>query len=104
MTSQKYHAQPTTVDGIRFASKKEARRWQELQLLVRGGIIKKLVRQPSFEIVVNGHAICRYIADFSYVDRDGVGHVEDVKGVRTPVYRLKAKLVRAVYNIIIEEI
>jgi hypothetical protein len=57
-----------------------------------------------FPLVVNGVIVAQYRADFSYVDADGVRHVEDVKGVRTSTYRLKAKMVRAIYGIEIEEV
>jgi len=44
-----------------------------------------------------------YRADFTYVNEDGQPIVEDVKGFRTPVYRLKKKLMRALYGIEILE-
>lgn len=101
----KYAAIPTVVDGIRFASKREARRYAELRLLERGGEIANLELQPFFPCVVNGKSVCTYIADFAYLSRGGVRVVEDVKGVKTPVYRLKKKLVEALYaNIQIVEV
>lgn len=101
----KYRNVKTTVDGIVFDSAKEARRWGELQLRERAGEIRFLRRQPRFPIAVNGVPICAYVADFAYVqEADDVQVIEDVKGVRTAVYRLKAKLMAAVHNIIIKEV
>ena len=93
----KYKAIPTAVDGIIFASKKEAARYGELKLLERAGIIKDLTLQPRYPIVFEGKLICTYIADFSYTDLSKRFVVEDVKGMKTPAYRLKKKLVEARY-------
>jgi len=99
----KYGAIRTTVDGITFASKAEAARYKELCLLLRGGEISDLQLQPRFPLVVNGVKCGTYVADFQYVS-GGSTHVEDVKGVSTPVYALKKKLVKAIHGIDIEEI
>ena len=48
----KYRAKPTTVDGVRFASKKESRRYAELKLLEKAGEIRGLEIQPSFDLLV----------------------------------------------------
>jgi hypothetical protein len=98
----KYGNKPTVVDGIKFSSKKEASRYGQLKLLQRGGKISELRLQPKFDIVVCGAKICRYIADFTYVE-NGLVIVEDVKGKPTPVYRLKKKLMKAVFKIDIRE-
>jgi len=95
----KYKAKPTTIDGVRFPSKKEARRYSQLKLLLAAGQIKNLELQPQYPIHVAGSKICTYIADFRYIDRSGVTIVEDVKGVETPVFRLKKKLVEAIYGL-----
>ena len=100
----KYGSQPTVVDGIRFASKKEARRYGELVLLQKAGHISDLACQPKLDCVVNGQLVCSYIADFRYVNRkngikDHIYVYEDVKGFKTQVYRLKRKLVKAVTGI-----
>ena len=104
----KYGAKPTTVDGIRFASQKEAHRYTELRLLERSGGIRGLELQPEFPLYVwdtvhkTATHIGRYVADFRYVlNEEDV--IEDVKGVRTPVYRLKKKMVEAQYGISIRE-
>jgi hypothetical protein len=101
----KYHAKPTVVDGIKFASKAEARRYGELTLLERVGKIKDIVLQPRVPIDVNGVRIGTYVADFMYVDVEtGETVYEDVKGVKTPVYNLKKRLVAAIHGIKIKEV
>lgn len=104
-SQNKYNAKPTVIDGIRFASRAEAKRYEELALLERHGLITQLGIHPSFAIDVLGERICVYVADFSYVEVNGRPFVvEDVKGVRTPIYLLKKKLMRAVHGIEITEI
>jgi hypothetical protein len=90
------------VDGVTFASKAEARRYQELKLLERTGVIANLTMQPVFHLVVNGHKIGKYIADFQYYE-NGIIITEDVKGMKTPVYNLKKKLVKALFDVDILE-
>lgn len=94
----KYNAQAVVVDGVRFASKAEGARYVILRNKLRNGDIYDLKTHPRFPITVNDEHICDYEADFSYLRR-GVGRrtVEDVKGVKTPVFRLKWKLVQAIY-------
>lgn len=98
----KYHAVKTTIDGIVFDSKAEAARYNTLKLLERNGDIKLLVIHPVYPLTVNGQKIGKYIADFSYYE-NGRHIVEDVKGVKTPIYRLKKKLVKALYGVDILE-
>lgn len=100
----KYKAVKTEVDGIRFASKKEAARYCELKMLAKGGCIRGLRLQPEFEIQPsykkNGKTVRKivYKADFQYFDlQSRKWIVEDVKGVKTPVYKLKKKLVEYKY-------
>jgi hypothetical protein len=101
----KYKAVKTTVDGIVFDSKKEAKRYQELKILQKAGIISGLRLQPEYEVSLMGQKICKYRGDFWYVDTKTEGAViEDVKGMKTPVYRLKKKLVEAYYGIKIIEV
>jgi hypothetical protein len=102
-SSHKYRAIPTEVDGIRFPSKKQAVRYQELKISERAGIIRELKLEVPYELNVNGIKICKYVADFTYRSQDGRLVVEDTKGVRTPAYKLKAKLMLACLNIRIIE-
>lgn len=94
----KFGAVTTVVDGVKFASKKEAKRYSELRLLERAGEIAALILQPKLYVTINNILVCTYIADFGYL-KDGQSITEDCKGVRTPVYRLKKKLVKALYGV-----
>lgn len=103
----KYHNQKTkTIDGIEHDSKKEAARWSELLLLQRAGEIANLRRQVTFELIPKqeGERACNYIADFVYLDKTGKTIVEDAKGVRTDVYKIKKKLMLWRYDIRIKEV
>lgn len=100
----KYRAKRTVVDGISFDSKREAQRYQELRLMERAGEIRGLRRQVPFPIEINGLLITTYMADFVYrVPGAEVDTIEDAKGVRTKEYRLKKRMVRAVYGRDIKE-
>ena len=102
----KYNVSPKvdrTVDGITFASKKEAKRYKQLKVLEDEGKIRSLEIQPKFKITVKRKHICYYYADFKY-KRGRRTIIEDVKGFKTDVYKLKKKLVEALYNIRITEI
>lgn len=94
----------TVVDGIKFDSKKEAKRYGELILMQRSKQIYGLKTQVKYDIVINDVKVCRYIADFTYkcANADTIT-VEDCKGFRTSIYRLKKKLMKAVYGITILE-
>lgn len=110
----KFNAKRTEVDGIVFASQKEARRYQELKLLEKAGEIHNIVLQPSYPCEVLGvesRPIGVYRADFSYCEcRRGekcertCEVVEDVKGFRTPLYRWKKRHVEQQYGIQIREV
>lgn len=101
-TYGKYSNKPTEVDGHTFPSKREANRYKELKLLERAGEISDLNLQVRYPLCVNAHLVCTYVADFTYVEGGRVV-VEDCKGCRTDVYKLKRKLMLAVYDIAIRE-
>lgn len=104
MAYSKYHARKVEVDGITFHSKAEANRYLELKLLEKTGEIANLLLQPKYPLVVNRKRVGTYIGDFYYHDcKSGAEVLEDVKGVRTAVYQLKKKLVKALYGIDILE-
>ena len=126
MKRSKYGNRKTVVNGIEFDSRKEAQRYQELRLLERAGKISGLrlqvkyvliptQRAASFEVYKAGpqkgrrkpgkvlENECAYIADFVYI-QDGSEIVEDAKGVRTAVYRIKRKLMLERYGIQIKEV
>ena len=106
MPRNKYRAVKTEVDGITFDSKAEAKRYVELKLLEKQGLIQNLELQPKFDCVVNDTKVCTYRADFRYLDPSKEGShgqagctvVEDVKGYRTAVYKLKKRLVEALFR------
>ena len=102
-TYSKYKARRTEVDGIVFDSAAESRRYSELLLLQRDGAIRNLELQVPLKFYVKDKPIFRWISDFAYFE--GSERVfEDVKGFRTPVYKLKAKLISAQYGITIREV
>ena len=102
----KYDAQKTTVDNIRFHSKKEANRYGELKMLQLAGAIRGLELQVKYPLIVHNHLICSYVADFRYdehLNGSWLRVVEDTKGYRTREYRLKKKLMLAIHGIEIRE-
>lgn len=108
----KYKAVRTTVDGKTFASKKEAARYQELRLLEKAGKIDNLQTQVRYTLIPKdemGRAI-EYRADFGYYEL-GAGAcpdlwywvVEDCKGYRTDVYKLKRRMLFKEMGLVIRE-
>ena len=98
-----------------YDSKKEYYRNNELKLLQRAGEITSLQEQVTYELVpsqwevVDGKKRCvehavKYIADFQYTDKAGNTVVEDTKGFKTEVYRIKKKLMLYVHGIKIKEV
>ena len=102
----KYGNTKVEIDGVPFDSKREAARWRELRLLERAGEISDLRRQVRYELVpkLPGERPVDYIADFVYRDSGGNEVVEDVKGVRTPAYVIKRKLMLWRHGIRIREV
>lgn len=101
----KYGNKKVIVDGHKFDSQKEASRYKELKLMERAGVIKNLELQPKFELIPTirtEHETLRktvYKADFRYVDTKTKGVVvEDVKGFKTDVYKLKKKMLLHKYQ------
>jgi len=103
----KYGNRRTEVNGILFDSAREAARWSELTMMENAGLIRYLKRQVSFPLIVNDEQVAQYRADFTYSELAPCGEwvevVEDVKGVRTPLYKLKFALMRACLGITIRE-
>jgi hypothetical protein len=113
----KYHAIPVHIDGVRFASKREAARFLELRLWQKAGQITDLECQPVFPLHVmelwrSGSPIVittigKFTADFRYLHW-GTGEivVEDVKSkaTRTEAYRLRKKMAEAIHGITITEV
>ena len=108
----KYNSRKTVIDDITFDSKKEAKRYVELKKKQEEGEITDLRLQvpfelvPSFTIEIDGkkrkRRNIRYIADFTYYE-NGQKVVEDVKGRKTEIYKLKKKLFEYKYKVTIKE-
>jgi hypothetical protein len=83
-------------NGEKFDSKREFNRHLLLVELQRDGLIAELERQPKFDLFVNGKKVCRYIGDWSYIERGRVV-VEDAKGHQTKEFKIKWKLAQALH-------
>lgn len=118
----KYSADKVVIDGIEFASKREARRYQDLRLLAKAGEITDLRMQVKYQLIpaqrepdtigpkggrkpgkLIEHEVS-YVADFVYKDKDGNEIVEDTKGFRTKDYVIKRKLALYLLGIRIREV
>lgn len=105
----KYRNTKTVVAGVTFDSRREAARWQELQLLERAGQIRDLRRQVAFELVpgvkfagaARARPAIRYFADFVYQER-GQQVIEDIKSQATadlPAFKIKRHLMLALHGL-----
>lgn len=121
MPYHKYHNTKVQTDDGTFDSKKEAKRWNELRKMAGRGEITELRRQIPFELIPaqkletsrkmkgktkrmqHSETAVRYFADFTY-KKDGKLVVEDTKGLKTPDYVIKRKLMKYVHNIEIVEV
>ena len=120
----KYNNKKVIVNGIKFDSQKEAKRYQELSMFEKAGVISGLQMQVKFLLVPAQYEIverhgkkgqklpsgkkcvekeCSYYADFVY-KRGGETIVEDTKGFKTPEYIIKRKLMLYKYGIKIKEV
>lgn len=123
MAKEKYHNKKVvTTDGLIFQSCKEYKRWCELKVMEASGIITDLQRQVKFVLipaqrepdtigkrggVKKGKLLereCAYYADFVYNLSTGEQIVEDTKGMKTPEYKIKRKLMLYVHHIKIKEV
>lgn len=129
MQKNKLGNRKTVVDGISFDSKREAKRYRELKLLLRAGVISDLELQKryvlipaQYEEMPTGEAYkigekkglpkvkrvcveqsCFYVADFVY-KQNGKTVVEDTKGFQTKDYIIKRKLMLHVHGIKVVEV
>lgn len=125
----KFGAKRTTVGGLTFDSKREAARYVVLEMRLKAGDLRRLRVQPRYALcplVIDGAdvrnlnkgtpsgrrmPVCEYVADFEYEESDR-GHggvtwtlvVEDVKGARTDIYKLKKRWFEAQYGMAIHEV
>lgn len=101
--NSKYKNRKCIVNNIRFPSIKEGKRYIDLYYLQKAGKIFKLKLQEPFKININGKFLCTYKADFCYYNAAGAYIVEDTKGMKTPVYNLKKRLLFLTLGIEIKE-
>lgn len=96
--ANKYRARKTVVGGIVFDSGLESRRNAELQLLAKAGVIRNLERQVTIPLIVEGVKVCKMIVDHCYFEGNS-RVLEEVKSkpTKTPVYRLKVRLLKALF-------
>lgn len=93
-----YNSKETVLDGIKFASIGEAKRFSDLKLLQHAGEIKELAPHPSFDLIINDIKIGKYTSDYYYIrTKDDQEIVEEYKGFKTPVYNLRVKVFQALY-------
>lgn len=111
--STKFKNKKVEIDGIKFDSKAESRRYEELKLLAQSQLISELEVQKRFKLLpaqrIGGKLIERavdYLSDFCYRDSDGLLVVEDVKSpfTKTPAYIIKRKLMLWVHGIVVKEV
>lgn len=102
----KYKVSPVverTIDGIVFASKREAARYAQLKLAEKAGFIKNLELQPAYPVQINGEHYCTYTPDFRYIESEtGKQIIEEVKStgtMREAAYRLRKKAAELYYGI-----
>lgn len=102
----KYHNKKVVYDGIKFDSKKEFTRYRELKILEQRNLIKDLELQVPFILFQKSKygRVVKYVADFVYFDVEkNKKIVEDVKGFKTDVYKLKKRILAEKYDIEIFE-
>jgi hypothetical protein len=103
---RKYRNAPCVICGHKFDSKAEGREYVRLAYEASEGIITNLKLQPEYVFRIGGMVVCKYRADFEY-KRNGVVEVIDVKSPATAknrAYRIKNKLMRALFGIAIVEV
>lgn len=100
----KYRNIKTEIDGIKFDSKKEANYYKKLCLLKQSGEVTDFQMQVKYYFELNGVKLGFYKADFVVEWKSGKKQVVDVKGMKTPIYNLKAKMMKAFHSIEIFEV
>jgi len=98
MMRHKFHAKSTECDGIKFASKAEARYYGQLKLRQRAGEVVFFLRQVPIHLPGE----VRYVMDFLVFESSGEVRMVDVKGMETEVFKAKKRMVEALYPITIE--
>lgn len=111
MRPTKYYSKKTTVDGIVFQSKLEARRYKHLKLLERAGEISELQWQIPYLLIdtqryPNKPTLRKetYVLDFQYRDKNGTMVYEDTKGYSNEKFPIKQKQMLEKYGIYVDVI
>jgi hypothetical protein len=100
MLKHKFKAKPTETDGIKFSSKKEAKRYNNLKMLKNIGEVLFFLRQVPFHLPGG----VKYVCDFLIFWTNGEVTIEDVKGFKTESYKAKKKMVETLYPVEILEV
>lgn len=99
----KYRNAKTEINGIRFDSKAEARYFTHLKDRESKGEVHSVQLQRPYALTINGYLVSTYKADFTFWDdAEKRERVIDVKGVITPEFRIKSKMMKAIYGIDVE--
>jgi len=94
----KFNAKPTVYDGIRFDSKKEGNYYLDLKLRIKAGEVIFFLRQVPFYLPGGG----KLVLDFLEFHTDGTAHFVEIKGFETKEWKIKKRIVEAIYPIEIE--
>lgn len=94
-TQHKFRAKPVVYDGIRFASTLEGDFYLLLKEQQASGRIIFFLRQVPFYLAGG----VKYVCDFMVFDADGAVKFFDVKGMETPDFKMKKKMVEATYPV-----
>lgn len=104
----KYSNKKTVIGDVSFDSRAEARRWGDLKLMERAGLIAGITLQPSYELApsvkftgaTRAKPALRYVGDFAYTDlKTGLLVIEDVKGVQTEAFIIKRHLMKSIHGL-----
>ena len=106
----KYRNTKTVFNGLKFDSKGEASRYGELMILERIGEIKELKRQQAFELAPSvkfsvakkKKPALRFVADFTYRDKENRLVVEDFKSpvsLKLAAFQIKRHLMKHIFDI-----
>jgi hypothetical protein len=65
--------------------------------MVKAKIIKDYSIQSVIELKVNNQLICKHKADFAVLTLGNKTEIHEFKGAKTPAWKLKYKLFKALY-------
>lgn len=107
MAANKYYNKKIVIDNITFDSQREGNRYLIYKDEKYKGRIRDFKLQVRYKFIINGSLVTSYIADFVLLHLNGSQEVIDVKSDATrklPVYRIKKKLMKAIYGIDVKEV